>query len=286
VVLAIVAVGMFTGAFGGERSADDDSALSEQEEALAAVVPEALRPSCEGGQDLLPGATASLECTSGPYSVTYSRFASSDPMQERFDAFAAGAEGAAGAGTDCARDPSARHEYTVNGQARGEVACYVEEGTSPGTTESVIVWTDDELVVLGRALRRDPADLTLYEWWRTETGPWTAGASPPKDGASPDTIEGIFETPGSPRTLTFSSGRYQESEFAVYGDAALLYGKPSTVLMLHETPAPTFDGGVCPRYEVYRWRLRGDRLSLRLETGGCREYASRDITGARWTRVE
>ena len=55
--------------------------------------------------------------------------------------------------------------------------------------------------------------------------------------------------------------------------------------MLHETPAPTFGGMICPTYEIYRWRLQGDHLSLRLVEGGCREYSSVEITKAEWTRV-
>ena len=104
-----------------------------------------------------------------------------------------------------------------------------------------------------------------------------------KDGEPPETIEGVFQAPG--RSLAFENGRFHESEFSdAYGDAAVLYGKPSTVLMLHETPAPTF--GDRPRYEVYRWQLQGDHLILRLTEGGCREYSSAEITNTEWTRVD
>ena len=88
-------------------------------------------------------------------------------------------------------------------------------GTSPGTTDSVIVWTDEKLSVLGRAVRSDLADRTLYEWWRTEAGPWRTSASPAKDGDPPDTLQGMFEATGVRWTLTFeASGRYEESELA------------------------------------------------------------------------
>ena len=167
----------------------------------------------------------------------------------------------------------------------GEVACYVDEGTSAGTTDSVIAWTDEELLVLGRAVRSDPADLTLYEWWRTETGPWRTGASPAKDGEPPDAVEGVFGTPGSSLTLTFAGGRYHESAFQVYGDSHVLYGKPSLIVLLHETPPPS-GRRICPQYEVYRYHLRGDLLTLRLQEGGCREYSSKDISGKHWMRLE
>lgn len=180
-----------------------------------------------------------------------------------------------------------RHEYTVNGTRAGEVACYTVEGTSLSTTDSVIVWTDEELLVLGRAVRGDAADRTLYTWWQTEARPWEAtSANPPKDGEPPDIIQGVFEAVGHTWTLTFEGERYEESQFGpIYGDAEVFFAKPSTVLVFHRLAPPTFGGALCPNYEEYRWRLRGDRLSLNLVSGGCREYSSVDIANAEWIRV-
>jgi hypothetical protein len=124
------------------------------------------------------------------YSVTYTSFRSADDLRTAFEAFASPADLT---NIDCAQDPSAWHEYTVNGTAVGEVACYVEEGTSAGTTDSVIAWTDAELLVLGRAVWSDPADLTLYEWWRTETGPWRTGARSPHPPAAGGWLPRILE---------------------------------------------------------------------------------------------
>ena len=56
----------------------------------------------------------------------------------------------------------------------------------------MIVWTDEELRVLGQAVRDDAADLTLYEWWRTEAGPWNSSAPPEKDGRA-ELLTGFFE---------------------------------------------------------------------------------------------
>ena len=282
VVIALVAAGIATNALGGGDDVPPANGPSQAERSLRALVPEAFRTSCSTSSTPPPNATASVECVPAEmYSVTYTTFGSADDLNRAFDGFASPADLT---NIDCAHDASGRHPYTINGTAAGEVACYVEEGTSPGTTDSVIVWTDEELRLLGRAVREDPADLTLYEWWRTQGGPWRTEASPSKDGEPPETIEGVFEASG--RTLVFENDRYHESEFGDdYGDSTLLYGKPSTVLMLHDSPAPTFQG-ICPRYEMYRWQLDGDHLSLRLLEGGCREYSSAEITNAEWTKVD
>ena len=283
-VVGVIAAAVLTNALGGSES-PPESGPSQAERSLRALVPEAFRSTCSRSSSPTPTAIASMECIPNEmYSVTYASFGSADDLRSAFEGFASPADPT---NVDCARDPSARHGYTVNGIAAGEVACYTVEGTSISTTDSVIVWTDDQLMVLGRAVRGDAADLTLYTWWKTETGPWEASsAHPPKDGEPPDVIQGVFETEGHPRTLTFEGGRYEESEFSgFYGDAELYFAKPSTVLMYHRLPPHTFGGVNCPNYEVYRWELRGDRLSLDLVSGGCREYASVDIAKAEWTRV-
>jgi hypothetical protein len=138
------------------------------------------------------------------YAVTYSSFSSADDLRAAFENFASPADLT---NLECASDTSARGEYTVNGTIAGDVACYVEEGTGVSTTDSVIVWTDDALLVLGQAVRGDAADLTLYEWWRAETGPWATSANPAKDGDQPLLIDGVFRSPAG-STLTFEDGRY------------------------------------------------------------------------------
>ena len=217
-----------------------ESGLSDAHRSLLTVVPEGFRSTCTRSSSPAPSATASMDCVPNEiYSVTYASFGSGDDLRTAFEQFASPADLT---NIDCARDPSARHEYTVNSIAAGEVACYVDERTDPGTTDSVIVWTDEKLSVLGRAVRSDPADLTLYEWWRTEAGPWRTSASPAKDGDPPEThFEGMFEARGVRWTLTFeASGRYEESEFGpLYGDAEAFFAE--AVDGTHLPPPPSAD---------------------------------------------
>jgi class 3 adenylate cyclase len=284
-VIAAVGAAVLANAL-GEGEPPRGSGPNQAERSLHALVPEPFRSTCARSSSGPPRATASVDCVPDEiYSVTYTSFGSVDDLRTAFEGFASPADPTK---VDCGRDPSARHVYTVNGYPAGEVACYTVEGTSISTTDSVIVWTHDDLRVLGRAVRGDAADLTLYAWWKTEAGPWDrSSAQPPKDGERPDTIQGVFETVDHVRTLTFEDERYEESEFGpLYGGAEVYYAKPSTVLLYHRLPPATFGGVHCPNYEEYRWRLRGDRLSLDLVSGGCREYSSVEIAETGWTMVD
>jgi class 3 adenylate cyclase len=285
VVVVLALAGAFaTGTLGGDgRDPNASTGPTRAERDLLTLVPNAFRDTCTIGSPPT-GTLATVSCApTEAYAVTYSSFASSDMLATTFDGFASPADLT---NVDCARAPSARGEYSVNGVPVGEVACYTIAGTSISTTGSVIAWTDRDHLVVGRAIRGDAADQTLYEWWRREAGPWvSATAHPPKDGDAAPVIEGVFEsTPGW--TLTFVEGRYVDSAFVYPGEAEPLYAKPSTLLIYHRQPPPTFGGELCPNYEEYRWRLDGDRLDLDLRSGGCPEYSSEEIGGAHWRRID
>jgi class 3 adenylate cyclase len=251
--------------------------------ALLAKVPPAFRTTCRVAGAAPSKALASVDCRpTEMYDVTYSSFASAEEMQVPFEGFASPADLT---NLDCSREPSARGEYTIFGRRAGEVACFVREGSSLSTTDSVITWTDEELLVLGQAVRGDAADLTLYEWWRNEAGPWGSSEHLQKDGEA-RVLEGTFEAARGPAELRFVNGRYSvRADGDVFLVAELFYAKPSSVILFHRIATPTFGGAMCPNYESFEWRLRGDALDLTLTSDSCTDYASRNIADGKWTRI-
>jgi hypothetical protein len=297
-VVALIAAAILTNALGADQPGPGaEPGLTAAERSLVAIVPTALRDTCERGAASLPDAVVSIDCGLGRYVVTYSRFDALDDMQGRFDAFAAAVPSVGG---DCSTDAMAVNPYTVNGIERGLMACYVDERASGlSAATSVIVWTDEELLVLGRALRDDAADLTLYKWWRTDAGPSISSALPPKDGEA-ELVDGTFELkikrgergvsgvadPSWARTwtlkLSVQSGfdgmpTYQEG-------GELLFGKPNILIFDYGEPFQGF-GTRCPSYQSVSWRERAERLTFGDPVGHCRERNLDVLTFAPWTRV-
>jgi class 3 adenylate cyclase len=298
-VVALVAAGILTNALGGDEPGARKQGLTDTERALVAVVPESLRSRCDRAQTPLLDARASVTCARDPYVVSYSRFETAEQMQERFDAFAAAVVTPGG---DCATDPAALHEYQVNGIARGDVACHVEDRRSGlSTAASVIVWTDEELLVLARAVRGDGADLTLYEWWRTEAGPSSSSALPEKDGRA-ELLTGIFEMeitnaeagtdlgsadPSWVRSwtmkLSLDDGFVGMPTYPEDG-GNLFFAKPRTVIFYREGGLQGF-GARCPSYQAVRWTERGDQVVFSHPEGHCREWNLDAVMFKPWTRI-
>ena len=297
VVVALVAAGILTNALGSDGPRDAGVGLTETERALVALVPEDFRSACVRSKETLPDASASVTCTRDDYVTTYSRFSGAEEMHDRFAAFAAGVPALGG---HCSTDPSAVNEYTVNGIERGQVACYVNERASGlSAATSVIVWTDEELLILGRALRDDAADLTLYEWWRTEAGPSESSALAPKDGAA-ELVDGFFELtiergdrggggladPSWVRTWTLKLSAEEGFDgVPTYEEGGeLLFGKPNILIFDYGEPFQGF-GTRCDSYQSVSWRERAGRLTFGRPVGHCRERNLDVLTFAPWTRV-
>jgi class 3 adenylate cyclase len=297
-VVAVIAAGILTNALGADEPGPGaEPGLTAAERSLVTIVPTALRDTCERASAPLPDAVASIDCGLDPYVVTYSRFDALDDMQGRFDAFAAAVPSVGG---DCSTDATAVNPYMVNGIERGMMACYVDERASGlSAATSVIVWTDEELLVLGRALRDDAADLTLYEWWRTDAGPSISAALPPK-GVGAELVDGTFELkiergergvsgvadPSWARTwtlkLSVDSGFDGMPTYEEGGQ--LLFGKPNILIFDYGAPFQGF-GAQCPSHQSVSWRERGDRLTFGDPVGHCRERNLDVLTFAPWTRV-
>jgi class 3 adenylate cyclase len=296
-VLALVGGVLLMNAGGRDDPRARTKELTAGERALAALVPEGLRQTCVRADVTFADATASVMCGRGPYSVTYSRFARAADMQGRFDAFSAAVSAPGGS---CATDPAASHEYSVNGTRKGEVTCYVEDRRSGlSSAVSVIVWTDEELGVLARAIRDDAADLTLYEWWRTEAGPSSRSVLLEKDGEV-ELLTGFFEleihrgevgTSGTADpswvgdwTIKLSVEDGFESMPTYREGGELLFGKRHVVIFNYGSSSQGF-GATCPAYQSATWQVRGNHVIFGDPNGHCRERNLDILTFAPWTRI-
>jgi hypothetical protein len=171
----------------------------------------------------------------------------------------------------------------VNGIARGEVACHVEDRRSGlNTAALVIVWTDEELLALARAVREGAADLTLYEWWN-RVGPPDQLRVPEKDGEA-ELLTGVFgmkitEAESGPEaakadpswvrawtmSLSLEDGFVGMPMYAEDG-ATLLFAKARTVIS-HRAGGLHGFGARCPSYQAVRWADRGKRSSSPIPRG-------------------
>ena len=264
--------------------------------ALLAKVPATFRASCEVAGSAPSKALASIDCRpSEMYDVTYSSFASLEEMLVPFEGFASPADLTE---LDCSRERSARGEYTIFGRRAGEVACFVKEGSGLTTTDSVITWTDEELLVLGQAVRGDAADLTLYEWWRNEAGPWGSSEHLQKDGEA-ELLKGTFRVTIRPReaargSLAPSWARTWTLQLSPEGgfhgmptylhSGELLFGKPNLVIFHYGSSFAGF-GALCPANQSAVWNQQGDHLTFREPVGHCRERNMDILTFKPWVRV-
>lgn len=191
------------------------------------------------------------------------------------------------------------------------MVCFLEHELL--ATRSVIWWTNDQLLVLARATHEDistskkqAADLTLYEWWRTSGGPGADGQFRPKDVPA-QLLEGTFQVTITPQdigptpklsrdeyvgkwTLTIGDGQVTVGEEPIRGKAieetnVALFGKPDRFIIDHiDHPRIGFHAP-CVRYESYAWRLDGDLLVLSDPTTGECVARVNPLDYAPWTRV-
>jgi serine/threonine-protein kinase len=154
-----------------------DRAPNADEQRLLELVPETIRGTCEPAEPQAPRvdpdqALAAVACADGSVESLYELFGSRDQMNVSFGNRVNEADTYGG---DCATDHEAQNAYTVGGDERGRVMCH------RGASASTIAWTDENLLVLGHAIRGDLGDLSLYQWWLT-AGPTDEDTPGEKDG--------------------------------------------------------------------------------------------------------
>ena len=148
--------------------------MTDADEQVIAFVPESFGDSCVATDPLPQGAVGAVTCSQDEYTARYETYANRDDLDRAFGSNTAGQELT---GTSCREDAAASGFFAVDGAQRGAVACFIEHPT-PLEFVPTIVWTDDELLVLGRLttefvtdFQGNVPDLSFYEWWRSSAGP-------------------------------------------------------------------------------------------------------------------
>jgi serine/threonine-protein kinase len=260
-----------------------DRPPTAEEQRLVALIPPNIAGSCVPAEPRAPSlppddALGAVACSDGTTQALYELFGSRDRLNV---AFGNRANRAGTFGGDCATDHEAQNPYTVSGEGRGRVMCHRTDG------KSMIAWTDENLLVLGQAIRDDLGDLSLYEWWIT-AGPIDADTAPEKDGGSaavafPQTTVvtevtdeddlremGITGGGSATQAIMLSDGTYRFT-----GEGAAYFVEPGTyVLSKGQSVAFTADDSTsfCPggttTYEWEEARGGGIRWTF-VEHDGC-----------------
>jgi hypothetical protein len=117
------------------------------------------------------GATAEIICRANegvPELVAYTQFGTRGDMDSHYAELAEPEELS---GTECETwkdfQTGGEYIYTVRGEQRGTIACYVSE-----RNEAVMLWTDNKFKIAVGATEDDPGDIPEFvEWVLTEAGP-------------------------------------------------------------------------------------------------------------------
>ena len=290
-----------------------ERALTADEELLLTYIPGDVGGECLplDRAEPLHGERASLVCRTEEVEVLYQIFQTRDEMDEALQVNANNTQAPEG---ECATEHIAVGPYTIGGEPSGRVLCYtIERNRQPGLfgsggapDQSHIEWTDENASIYAHAVRNDLADLSLYDWWVTSSGPVVPGAgdgSAEKDRSGPTElalgVASYLVSPaggcGGSRGVDCAmhidgetySVYFSDDTIAAAEAGSLLLQKPNAVVF---TPVSGFclepkdlGGGGDSRPAAYTWSVRGDEITFeRIRGGRC---VGPQKLGGPWTRA-
>jgi len=132
-----------------------------------ARIPAAFRTDCTSVDDDagagLSDASAVLSCRHAGQGLVFSLFDTSAVLDDAYTAAVKGAGIMHGSG-DCTVAIGAEHRYPGAGPERGRVLCYERDG------QADFLWTDDSLLTIAQADRKESDDLALASSWTSWVG--------------------------------------------------------------------------------------------------------------------
>ena len=141
--------------------ADATAFPTEGEGALLARVPAVSKASCEreSAEDRARRAVAGVVCRGGKVTAYYDQFRTRAAMNAYYNRLVRNVDVARYIGT-CGQSAAAESTWNLDGVTKGRLLCYVTEDG-----RAVVVWTHDELHILGFAVRPDQNRAALAKWW-------------------------------------------------------------------------------------------------------------------------
>jgi hypothetical protein len=128
---------------------------------LMTHVPETTRRTCsrEERSDIAGRAIAGLVCGRGPVTVFYDVFRSRPAMRTYYERALSRSGATRGVG-ECKTSDASEGTWTLGSQTAGRLLCYTSSSSG-----RVVIWTYDDLRIVGWAQRADDDRAALYRFW-------------------------------------------------------------------------------------------------------------------------
>jgi DNA-binding SARP family transcriptional activator/Tol biopolymer transport system component/tRNA A-37 threonylcarbamoyl transferase component Bud32 len=278
--------------------------LEPEEERLLSSIPEGESSDCAplDRPEPVQGELAALVCDAGDVEVLYELFPTQSDMNNAIQGSVNSHQAPKG---QCATETLAVTPYTIGGSRAGRVLCYTLNRDE--VDQSHIEWTYEDSSIYAHAVRNDLADLSLYDWWLSTSGPVASNGDatgttkdPPaslgprlRDGSyllslTPRQVShffpDLFTTPGRGGTLAIhlGDGTYElAADGTVVQSGRTLLTKPDAIVFVPEQAL------VCgtPLLPVtYEWTATAQTVTwAKMEGNDC--AGPQPFSGLPWTRA-
>lgn len=278
--------------------------LEPEEERLLSSIPEGESSDCAplDRPEPVQGELAALVCDAGDVDVLYELFPTQSDMNNAIQGSVNSHQAPKG---QCATETLAVTPYMIGGSRAGRVLCYTLKRDE--VDQSHIEWTYEDSSIYAHAVRNDLADLSLYDWWLSTSGPVasnddaTATTKDPPASLGPRLRDGsylisltprqvshffpdLFTTPGRGETLAIhlGDGTYElAADGTVVQSGRTLLTKPDAIVFVPEQ-APVCGTPLLP--VTYEWTATARAVTW-AKTAGNDCAGPQPFTGLPWTRA-